>query len=173
MCCDVFVALPVIHVRSSNKSCGGVEILPGGQTLPQTSLRGYKQTVPYSRITSQAGVYHEATRSDRQMRRAIVLAHKGSLHQLCNTVCAQRARFSVTAPRAKPELSTRANVLTTISASSNRVELRPYQEDSIQAVLRYLANGEKRLGISLATGSGKTVALSHEMPMHTGLTPSR
>ena len=41
---------------------------------------------------------------------------------------------------------------------ANSVKLRPYQEDSIQAVLKYLADGEKRLGISLATGSGKTVS---------------
>ncbi|KAK0788390.1 putative ATP-dependent helicase IRC3 [Friedmanniomyces endolithicus] len=39
--------------------------------------------------------------------------------------------------------------------------LRPYQEDIIQAVLGYLAKGEKRLGISLATGGGKTVIFSH------------
>ncbi|KAK0275999.1 putative ATP-dependent helicase IRC3 [Friedmanniomyces endolithicus] len=39
--------------------------------------------------------------------------------------------------------------------------LRPYQEDIIQAVLAYLAKGEKRLGISLATGGGKTVIFSH------------
>ena len=43
------------------------------------------------------------------------------------------------------------------SEKRGQIELRPYQEDSIQAVLKYLTNGEKRLGISLATGSGKTV----------------
>lgn len=37
------------------------------------------------------------------------------------------------------------------------VELRPYQRESIDAVLEHLAKGEKRLGLSLATGSGKTV----------------
>lgn len=42
-----------------------------------------------------------------------------------------------------------------------QAQLRPYQEDSIQAVLRYLEQGERRLGISLATGSGKTVIFSH------------
>lgn len=35
--------------------------------------------------------------------------------------------------------------------------LREYQEECIQSVLSYLAQGHKRLGISLATGSGKTV----------------
>jgi superfamily II DNA or RNA helicase len=37
------------------------------------------------------------------------------------------------------------------------VRLRDYQEECIQSVLSSLDNGEKRLGISLATGSGKTV----------------
>ena len=37
------------------------------------------------------------------------------------------------------------------------LRLRDYQEECIQSVLSYLGEGEKRLGISLATGSGKTV----------------
>lgn len=45
--------------------------------------------------------------------------------------------------------------------SSNAIQLRPYQEESVRAVLDYLHRGEKRLGISLATGSGKTVIFSH------------
>ena len=49
-----------------------------------------------------------------------------------------------------------STVCKSVQAGSS-VKLRPYQEDSIQAVLKYLADGEKRLGISLATGSGKTV----------------
>ncbi|KAK5729240.1 putative ATP-dependent helicase IRC3 [Elasticomyces elasticus] len=39
--------------------------------------------------------------------------------------------------------------------------LRPYQEEVIQSVLDYLGRGEKRLGVSLATGGGKTVVFSH------------
>ncbi|KAK0878969.1 putative ATP-dependent helicase IRC3 [Friedmanniomyces endolithicus] len=49
--------------------------------------------------------------------------------------------------------------------------LRPYQEDIIQAVLDYLAKGEKRLGISLATGGGKTVIFSHLIDRITPPTP--
>ena len=41
------------------------------------------------------------------------------------------------------------------------IQLRPYQEESITAVLTNLAKGARRLGLSLATGSGKTVIFSH------------
>ncbi|KAI8961666.1 P-loop containing nucleoside triphosphate hydrolase protein [Daldinia sp. FL1419] len=37
------------------------------------------------------------------------------------------------------------------------IRLRDYQEECIQSVLDSIENGHKRLGISLATGSGKTV----------------
>lgn len=43
---------------------------------------------------------------------------------------------------------------------SYQIRLRPYQEESIQAVLASLEKGHKRLGLSLATGSGKTVRIS-------------
>ena len=55
------------------------------------------------------------------------------------------------------------------SNGSPKVELRPYQEDSIQSVLDYLARGEKRLGISLATGSGKTVSGLRRIDVHISL----
>ncbi|KAL8711011.1 MAG: hypothetical protein Q9225_007188 [Loekoesia sp. 1 TL-2023] len=42
-------------------------------------------------------------------------------------------------------------------AASPTIRLRDYQEECIQSVLSYLARGHSRLGISLATGSGKTV----------------
>lgn len=37
------------------------------------------------------------------------------------------------------------------------IQLRDYQEESIQSVLDHLGQGHNRLGLSLATGSGKTV----------------
>src|SRR5690349_17946485 len=40
------------------------------------------------------------------------------------------------------------------------LQLRDYQEECIQSVLASLRNGHKRLGISLATGSGKTVCIA-------------
>ncbi|KAF2731491.1 P-loop containing nucleoside triphosphate hydrolase protein [Polyplosphaeria fusca] len=41
------------------------------------------------------------------------------------------------------------------------IKLRQYQEECIQSVLSYLEKGHKRLGVSLATGSGKTVIFTH------------
>ncbi|CAG8973353.1 hypothetical protein HYALB_00000116 [Hymenoscyphus albidus] len=38
-----------------------------------------------------------------------------------------------------------------------KIRLRQYQEECIQAVLDHIDKGHKRMGISLATGSGKTV----------------
>ncbi|PGH15390.1 hypothetical protein AJ80_05574 [Polytolypa hystricis UAMH7299] len=43
----------------------------------------------------------------------------------------------------------------------SQIRLRDYQEECIQSVLSYLKKGHKRLGISLATGSGKTVIFTH------------
>lgn len=45
--------------------------------------------------------------------------------------------------------------------ASTFLKLRPYQQECIEAVLDYVSKGERRLGISLATGSGKTVIFSH------------
>ncbi|POS86902.1 hypothetical protein EPUL_002696 [Erysiphe pulchra] len=44
--------------------------------------------------------------------------------------------------------------------STESFKLREYQEECVQSILSYLSNGEKRLGISLATGAGKTVVFT-------------
>lgn len=41
--------------------------------------------------------------------------------------------------------------------SSNKLKLRDYQQECIKSVVLSLDRGHKRVGISLATGSGKTV----------------
>jgi len=44
----------------------------------------------------------------------------------------------------------------------SEIRLRDYQEECIQSVLFHLDKGHRRLGISLATGSGKTVGFLHD-----------
>lgn len=77
------------------------------------------------------------------------------------------------APRSTPTLSTKCGSQSTltlrricgsarhlaqdVSTASRGLTLRNYQEECIQSVLSSLEKGHKRLGVSLATGSGKTV----------------
>ncbi|KAF3767657.1 P-loop containing nucleoside triphosphate hydrolase protein [Cryphonectria parasitica EP155] len=46
-------------------------------------------------------------------------------------------------------------------SSLQPVQLRDYQRECIQSVVSALKNGHKRVGISLATGGGKTVIFTH------------
>jgi regulator of extracellular matrix RemA (YlzA/DUF370 family) len=48
-----------------------------------------------------------------------------------------------------------------ISPAFTPLKLRSYQEEAIGAVLNGVNMGQRRLGLSLATGSGKTVLLPH------------
>lgn len=50
------------------------------------------------------------------------------------------------------------------AAPTPAIRLRQYQEECIQSVLSSLEQGHKRLGISLATGSGKTVGRIRSLP---------
>ncbi|EED15595.1 DEAD/DEAH box helicase, putative [Talaromyces stipitatus ATCC 10500] len=62
-------------------------------------------------------------------------------------------------PRTLPLLITisRYASTTTEDIVPPKIKLRDYQEESIQSVLEHLEKGHNRLGLSLATGSGKTV----------------
>jgi len=50
------------------------------------------------------------------------------------------------------------------AAPTPAIRLRQYQEECIQSILSSLEQGHKRLGISLATGSGKTVGRIRSLP---------
>lgn len=52
-----------------------------------------------------------------------------------------------------------------LNPPDSRIRLRDYQEECIQSVLSHLERGRKRLGVSLATGSGKTVRSSRTSKM--------
>ncbi|KAI9684350.1 MAG: hypothetical protein M1829_002160 [Trizodia sp. TS-e1964] len=54
-------------------------------------------------------------------------------------------------------ISTASNPSDLLSIPPLKTRLRKYQEECIQSVLSSLQKGYKRLGVSLATGSGKTV----------------
>lgn len=50
-----------------------------------------------------------------------------------------------------------------------QVQLRDYQIECIQAVVSAFKNGHKRVGISLATGGGKTVCICQPFPLDPSL----
>lgn len=107
------------------------------------------------------------------MRHLALLRHAAALRQLSRgsspaheSICRQRCGRVLTwrdnAPgliNSNKRLSSSDAKLSTPSVAIN--QLRPYQEDIIKIVLDYLAKGERRLGVSLATGGGKTVIFSH------------
>ncbi|KAL5348250.1 putative ATP-dependent helicase IRC3 [Pseudogymnoascus australis] len=63
----------------------------------------------------------------------------------------------VSARTVATRMSSPADALEPVINPPSGIRLRQYQEECIQSVLSYLDKGHKRLGISLATGSGKTV----------------
>ena len=71
--------------------------------------------------------------------------------------CVSRASLAVVKPRIWHRSLASIAAEQPIIQHEEKIRLRAYQEECIQSVLSYLKNGHKRLGISLATGSGKTV----------------
>lgn len=71
--------------------------------------------------------------------------------------------YAIERPAQRPaSVAVRRRCTSTLSKTPRpRIQLRPYQEESINAVLDNIQQGERRLGLSLATGSGKTVIFSH------------
>ncbi|KAF9729168.1 hypothetical protein PMIN06_000074 [Paraphaeosphaeria minitans] len=71
--------------------------------------------------------------------------------------CAASRRYTFTVVKGAPATTAPPP----LSLSPLKITLREYQEECIQSVLAYLVKGHKRLGVSLATGSGKTVIFTH------------
>ncbi|RKF63111.1 putative mitochondrial ATP-dependent helicase irc3 [Erysiphe neolycopersici] len=59
-----------------------------------------------------------------------------------------------------PEYFTSQRKFFSISIARGSFKLREYQEECVQSILSYISKGQKRLGISLATGAGKTVVFT-------------
>jgi ATP-dependent helicase IRC3 len=85
------------------------------------------------------------------------------------SVCARRQSTTAAAP--PPDVSP-PNASTPSDPSSAPLQLREYQKECIQTVLDAIAAGHKRMGISLATGSGKTVIFTHLIPQVPPPTPA-
>jgi Type III restriction enzyme, res subunit len=74
----------------------------------------------------------------------------------------ERPASSASKPRKAPKISdiTRLIPASAVEKSAPRA-LRPYQEECIEACLSAISEGKRRLGISLATGAGKTVIFTN------------
>lgn len=59
-----------------------------------------------------------------------------------------------------PKYITLRNKFFSTSITREPFKLREYQEECVQSILYYISKGQKRLGISLATGAGKTVVFT-------------
>lgn len=75
-------------------------------------------------------------------------------------------RRSIAASRGLPFRSTTQVAAASSPASTSRWNLlRPYQHDCVEAVLAAFAKGQRRVAISMPTGSGKTRIFSAIMPL--------
>ncbi|KAL4951057.1 P-loop containing nucleoside triphosphate hydrolase protein [Aspergillus filifer] len=77
---------------------------------------------------------------------------RGCLARCARPSWAHRARFPQWPQRWSSAVATIASPL-----NPPAIQLRDYQEECIKAVLDHVEEGHKRLGVSLATGAGKTV----------------
>jgi ATP-dependent helicase IRC3 len=97
----------------------------------------------------------------------LLMYHLAAQHALTHSTRAGRVRVLAVTPVLSLPLLPRVRHVTQLTPPSPtppsplKITLREYQEECIQAVLSYLDAGHKRLGISLATGAGKTVIFTH------------
>lgn len=79
------------------------------------------------------------------------------LHKLC-----RQPSYTTAARAVNSNLGCISPTPTLLAAEKPR-SLRPYQEECIQAVLTAFQDGRRQAGVSLATGSGKTVRIYTNM----------
>ena len=82
--------------------------------------------------------------------------------ELTTATEADLSKTCKTSQKGAPKISdiTRLIPPTVLQPSPNR-SLRPYQEECVEACLKAVEEGKRRLGISLATGAGKTVIFTN------------
>lgn len=93
-----------------------------------------------------------------------LLAFASSMLQLFRYALARSTRIChgpLSAPIRHASRVVKTSVAPLLAVAVPPIQLREYQEECIQAVLWYLEVGHRRLGISLATGAGKTVIFTH------------
>ncbi|KAJ4399454.1 putative ATP-dependent helicase IRC3 [Neurospora sp. IMI 360204] len=93
------------------------------------------------------------------MRRLITATRALSLTTPRNSSSRWTSIIPSTPSNCHPRIFTHSARLT--NALSQQIQLRDYQEECIQSVLAAINQGHKRLGVSLATGAGKTVIFTH------------
>ena len=86
----------------------------------------------------------------------IVTSSCTMLHPIARCVFRSRVGASPQPFKSRPFRACAATL-----APSLKPKLRDYQQECIRSVLSSLRRGHKRVGISLATGSGKTVTILH------------
>ena len=123
-----------------------------------------------SRLNAAAGVEENLDSkipAPRKRGRPKKIKPEETTIETAGSTTAAEAEVEVSPKPAKPRKKapkindiTRLIPPTAFQPSQNR-SLRPYQEECVEACLNAIQEGKRRLGISLATGAGKTVIFTN------------
>lgn len=85
------------------------------------------------------------------------------LRVYCATLCVRltHTKTSLSQPPQTPPRAPLQALKPPNVSGAHTFQLRPYQEECVQACTTALASGEQRIGVSLPTGSGKTTVFLH------------